>query len=1699
MRCSLRPISDCGEQDASIQVIADGSYEYQMGQGSWQTSGRFSGLDAGAYTIKVRNRDGTCVQVLPEAFIAPRTAPEIKEVSFLPPSDCDLSDGHIEVEASSGDGDISYSFDGGASWLDSPVLANLSAGTYDIQLRNENGTCLQTHPSINLIGPVPPVIDNIVDIAPSSCNGTNGFIAIQTQEVSGLEYSIDGGQSWGGSNQFANLKAGTYEPMVRRTTGNCQSTGPLIQLEDPPTPEFLDVDTRNPSDCALNDGEIFVQATSSVPLEYSIDGGSTWFSNPRFQNLAGGRFSIQIRNGDQTCSIDGPVVDLIAPTAPEIELSQQGPSNCGGNDGRIDLLSLTGETLEYSLDGGQSWQTQTHFESLEEGSYTLKFRKLNGTCEQIYPLSIELSPPALPAFEILVDNPTDCGAEDGHIFIEVEANQNLEYSINGGATWQSSPRFPELESGIYDLAIRDISTNCQTEFTQEARLQGPTLPPLDVEIRQPSACKGQDGLIVTGPVDGGQGRYQYSINGGQTWSNYGAFPNLRAGTYQIMARNADGSCIRSYLEEAVLEQASFPEFSVETAQPVACNEANGEIRIVVADEEQEIEYSLDGGESWQAQAVFQNLVQGSYPLLLRFAEQHCEFGAQEVILDNEIQPLEPDLAIIQPSACDQSDGSITLSNLPTDEAWEYSINGGLRWDTIPVWKDLVAGTYQFLARNPVYPCLPTIERTILLLTGESPTILAVDIQQAEGCAVGGSIRFQLEEEGDNYRYSVDGGVHWQASPLFENLPAGQYQLLVQSIEGQCQAIYEGNTEIKHPILAHIQGAETTPPSACGNLDGEIHVLLEEDAPNLSFSIDGGESWQAAPAFNALGAGTYQILVRGEALDCSPVSLQEFDLDVTVDPSDFEVTATPVSDCQMEDGRIEIIFASEEDLSFRLAGGNWQEQPVFENLGARTYEIEIRNNASQCIALLDHAFDLAPPRLSTPEVNWENPSFCGASDGSIRVEMEEAGPLEYSIDGGATWQMGPSFTGLVANAYTVQVRREGSPCPAERYPTLITLQDNEEIPALDVQLIPPTNCLAADGSIRLYAPTEAGLSFSLEGGAWTTEGNFEGLRSGTFSVAIRYTQGSCRLLQTESYTLEATEELAAPEVRVEAISDCGKVDGRISFEVATEDLQYSIDGGLHWQASSIFDLLPAGNYLPQVRSEDGNCANLNMEPIIIPNPSPIPLAGISTKGPSACLQEDGRIEFELSTPSTDYRYSIDNGETWQRSPSFDDLGPGRYWPIVRRTNSDCELQSFWVDLELVEMPIIQEVIVAPASNCSSTDGRIEIIANGSGSISYSIDAGQSWSANPVFEGLVSTNYIVAVMTEGACPNFYQASVRVGKLDDLSVKLVEQLDPSCAGLNDAVLTVEASGGAGPYEYKWSNGVDAPENGEIAAGTYQLTVTDDRSCKAVRTYQVKAPDPIEISLGPDVESTLCLGQSLNYDFDPEGYTYQWEGDNGFQSTAAQLVLNQAGTYGLTVTDARGCTATDEVQLSYRDEFFAPDFLLPRVGLVETPIVAIDISWPIPDEIRWEYDPTEVIHQETYFNQEIISFPETGEYNIRLYAKKGECEGILDKTITIYNDPDSLLNQGLGGDIVDHVLDFSLYPNPNQGVFDVRVQLDNVQGIKLWVFDDGGTLLESRDRGGALFYLEEFDLSGLQTGLYTLVLQTEDQWYYLSFVVSE
>ncbi|MEO1411974.1 MAG: hypothetical protein AAFW73_18945, partial [Bacteroidota bacterium] len=113
----------------------------------------------------------------------------------------------------------------------------------------------------------------------------------------------------------------------------------------------------------------------------------------------------------------------------------------------------------------------------------------------------------------------------------------------------------------------------------------------------------------------------------------------------------------------------------------------------------------------------------------------------------------------------------------------------------------------------------------------------------------------------------------------------------------------------------------------------------------------------------------------------------------------------------------------------------------------------------------------------------------------------------------------------------------------------------------------------------------------------------------------------------------------------------------------------------------------------------------------------------------------------------------------------------------------------------------------------------------------------------------------------------------------------------------------------EFSWSDGSSAAvRHLQVLQDTsYAVTVTDVNGCTATDSIYIVAHPLPSFDLGPDL--TLCPGDSALLGTGHPGPGYQWSTG----AVTAQIYASQAGSYALTLTDAHGCTATDEVLLRF------------------------------------------------------------------------------------------------------------------------------------------------------------------------------------------
>ncbi|PZD77143.1 hypothetical protein [Mesonia sp. K7] len=266
---------------------------------------------------------------------------------------------------------------------------------------------------------------------------------------------------------------GTYTLQVTETNAeNCEGLPVDITIEVLEAPEAPTLNVTQPA-CGDTGGTITVTNTAT-DLEYSIDGGTTWQTTGVFTDVAPGDYTVMVQNANG-CDTESAQVTvdplLVVPDAPVIvDTTHPG---CGETTGSFEVQDENDPDLTYSLDGGP-YTTNLSYTHLAPGAYDLTVQNADG-CETTITVTINPAP-TVPADAVSTVVHPDCGETTGSITVSTPTGANIEYSIDGGATWQSSPVFTGLAPGNHDVIVRDTSANCESAPVTETINTAPAVP-----------------------------------------------------------------------------------------------------------------------------------------------------------------------------------------------------------------------------------------------------------------------------------------------------------------------------------------------------------------------------------------------------------------------------------------------------------------------------------------------------------------------------------------------------------------------------------------------------------------------------------------------------------------------------------------------------------------------------------------------------------------------------------------------------------------------------------------------------------------------------------------------------------------------------------------------------------------------------------------------------------------------------------------------------------------------------------------------------------------------------------------------------------------------------------------------------------------------------------------------------------------------
>jgi hypothetical protein len=492
----------------------------------------------------------------------------------------------------------------------------------------------------------------------------------------------------------------------------------------------------------------------------------------------------------------------------------------------------------------------------------------------------------------------------------------------------------------------------------------------------------------------------------------------------------------------------------------------------------------------------------------------------------------------------------------------------------------------------------------------------------------------------------------------------------------------------------------------------------------------------------------------------------------------------------------------------------------------------------------------------------------------------------------------------------------------------------------------------------------------------------------------------------------------------------------------------------------------------------------------------PAAELSwTVDPTDCAGQNGAIQLTSAIP---YLYALDSIGNWQADSEFDALSMGAHDLYIASPDTSCQtVLPISINVPRPAQPRVDSIAVAPLSTCGAMDGVIQLFpGSGAGTQEYALAAVTDFQLATDFSALASGSYVViARHLDSGCSRTID-TVSVDIASPLRIEIDTVLTPTCYGVADGMVLLSAVGGDGQYTFAWSDGRSGADIAGLAAGVYILTVTDGGACRD--SLAIDIPERADFAaIATTVGDTLnCSPTALHYDFSSyPALNFSWSGPAGWQAAGPNVWLPESGAYTVRVSAPDGCTYEENFEVAFGSASYQADFLLPVEGLVDETVVAIDISWPIPEAIEWIFDPNQAEDLGQYENQQRLRFAAPGRYEVGLRSHFGECAVEVYRQIRILSDADSLQTPPIAG-ATGEILGLGINPNPNYGIFTATLQLWERAEATFYIFAVNGEFVLERRVDSADLYVESFDIQQWPAGTYTLIARTASAYAYLNFV---
>ncbi|MEM7103936.1 MAG: SprB repeat-containing protein, partial [Bacteroidota bacterium] len=1509
----VNDVSCNGDTDGSASAnVSGGTSPYTFLWSNGETDAIAINLTGGTQSVTVTDNNNCSITGM--VSIA---EPSLLSVSTVVNGDVNCngdSDGSASATASGGTPAYTYLWSNG---ITDATANNLTAGTHFITITDAN-SCEVTA-SVTIIEP--SMLSSVVVLANGvSCSGAADGSAVVSGNggTPAYTYLWDNGET---TSTATNLTGGNH--VVTTTDANGCTFVNTINI-----PESLQLNasatSQNDVNCnGFSDGSALASGSGgTIPYTFDWDNGET---NALAISLNAGMHVVTVSDANGCFATAS--VTINEPTILSSAASSLADVQCFGEANGSAAASGIGGTPPYTFEWDNG-ETDAIAIGLDVGTHIVTITDNNG-CE-ITASAVISEPTQLSGFTVLVNDITCNGADDGSATASgVGGTPPYAYLWDTGTTGAT---VNGLGLGVHIVTITD-SNMCTV--TTDITINEPSPLMLTASLINDVSCNGfNDGSAEAIP-SGGTMPYTFSWDNGETTSTA---VSLDGSNHLVTLTDANGCT-----ETASVIVSEPPQLQVSTSvnNDVSCNGANdGSASALPSGGTAPYTFLWDNGETT---AIATNLTGGVNGVTITDANG-CTANGSETI--NEPAILTGIVALNNHISCfGLSDGAATAIPNGGTPAYTYAWDNG---ETDATAVALSPGLH-IVTISDLNGCTTTGSINI---TEPLQITASTSLQNDVSCASGSDGSASVAANGGTipYTYLWDNG---ETTLVATGLTSGLHIVTVTDANSCSET---ASLSVSEPTSVSVSVDGSTSAN-CTSCDGTADITPSGGTPPYTYTWSNGNTLED-PFDLCSGVNFVTVTDMNGCISTTSVTVGN--------------TSTLVIDNTTIDTEISCNGDTNGSVSVTVSGGqvpytyiwtNGSTTSSTSNLGAGNVTVTV-TDGDGCVAVGNVTLT-EPDLLLATAAETQQVLCAGSATGEANVIVSGgAMPYTYQWSNGAT---DDSSTGLSSGPVSLTVT-DTNGCSTIASTTISEvdgisasliedsgvlcfgdtngqatasamggtvpytyLWENGETDASAINLsgglnsvtVTDTNGCFTTGSVIISEPMELNGS-AIEDQPVLCAGEFNGQSTATFTggtmpytynwdngetnqTALNLGVGTHVLTITDNNGCTATaavdiSEPAAISFVVDATTDanCTSCDGSASISIGggTAPFTYQWPNGNTNEDPS--DLCSGGNV---VTVTDANGCSLTSD-VVIGNISTLVIDILAVDSDVSCNGfSNGQASVTVSGGQMPYTYAWDNGSTTSIASN---LPAGPIGVTITDTDG-CEIVNSVIISEPANLTSIVNIL-NDASCFGESDGSGEALAFG-GTTPYTFlwENGETTSVATQLPGGINN---VSITDNNGC--FTTGSIAVNEPPGLTATVDNTTDANCTSC-DGTADISVSGGTPPYTFLWSNGNTLEDPSDLCSGGNVVSVTDANGCLSIASAIVGNTSTLLIdNINIDAQVS-CFGLSdgaatATVSGGQVPYTYIWTSG----STEPSATGLNAGNFGVTVTDADGCIAVNNIVIT-------------------------------------------------------------------------------------------------------------------------------------------------------------------------------------------